>query len=127
MKKVIVVIGIVLISAVLGVLTAGQLGERKQNRVSLVPLSEGNITMFGITVDKAADDEQVIAEVCYWTTYPGIVPKIARCSTTVIPALNNVRAVTDFVPVPLSDVMRVKVRVVKVTESENFSFKESQP
>jgi hypothetical protein len=94
-----------------------------KNHVTIVPISEGPVTMFGVTVDNARDDDLAIVQIFYWISFPGIETKIVRSSTSVILALDNIRVATDSVPVPLSDIMKVDVKIVRSLHSESFPYR----
>jgi hypothetical protein len=116
-------------------LTLGVFGLLRAQNVSkppeivLQPMEQGNTTGFIMTTNAAEGDEAII-QICYWIDFPisqtSQSSKIVRCRDTVVPVVNGIDVAIDSVPAPLSEIMRVRVRIVRDVYEKSFPYKETR-
>jgi hypothetical protein len=101
------------------------LTTEKEPRINVLPITQGNVTMFAVTVQDS-DADEVIVQICYWTPFPSLaVPnEIVRCQTSVVPAISEGGAATDAVQVSFEKIQSVKIRLVKDLYEKRFPYKE---
>jgi hypothetical protein len=97
----------------------------KEPHVNIIPITQGDITMFAVTVQDS-DADEVVVQVCYWTPFPALTypNEIVRCQTSVVPAISQGGAATDSVNVPFEKIHSVKVRLVKDLYEKKFPYKD---
>jgi hypothetical protein len=100
--------------------------QTKKPEILLQPVEEGSGTAFILTTN-GADGDEAIVQICYWIDFPNTSPqKIVRCHDSVTPVVNGTGVVVDSVPAPISEIMRVRVRIVRDVYEQNFPYKETR-